>query len=181
MHRARSLLLRTAGVMIVGCSLAGMSAAPSSAAMDACPGSSMCIWSGQNFGGVLYHWTYGSAQSDVWIGRATSTAGSYWNNRATYVSWISSTPNYQKDGGSQACIPVGNTTYNNQPYLGDVYYQQGATDTLANNIRGVLLSSTRETCSDGTEPLIIICCTPGPGTGTTTATPATETTTTTTP
>jgi hypothetical protein len=112
------------------------------AAQSQCSGSSTCIWYGFGYSGTEAQWTNGTVPYDAWSARNSAQAGSLYNNRATWVSWIASTTNYQALGGYEACLPVGYDNPNITEYGYPPSYSVGA----LNNIRGVLLSGSRTTC-----------------------------------
>jgi hypothetical protein len=115
------------------------------AAKSDCTSPNFCIWQNIQYGGWRSAW--GWDQAGAWVNRGTATAGSLWNNRTAYVTWIASGSN---GGGSTACLPVG---YPNSEL--DIYVYPSLAAFIYNNIRSVDLSTWRTTCPSGTTPVVV--------------------------
>jgi hypothetical protein len=115
-----------------------------------------CQWTNNNFTGHFY----GYSTEGIWQPTGSSVVLSIWNHRNRWVTWISNVANYDTSTNpnrAEACVESdssgGGINPSNYPSLTDYYYPVGpGRGTIANNVHGVLLSSSRASCPLGTTP-----------------------------
>jgi hypothetical protein len=129
-------------ILVVAPSIAQAATPALSPPAGCSPQGVICIYNGTGYsgGGTIYYY---SVNPDEWVGRTTKNAESLYNYRNDYRTWISNDAGGPPAGGQQACLKPG---YANSD-LNSWFYGNNSSITIYNNLRGVYLSSSSDSCS----------------------------------